>query len=154
MKRYIFILAILFLYTGVSFGQEAAGDPHNLFFKGNSFYEKRDYEKAIEKYRKIVDLNMESGPLYYNIGNAYFKMGRIGYAILYYKKAHGLMPGDSDLRSNLAYAQSLTEDSALQPHGTNRAAWLIKLPFRYFNLNTVALTFIMSYLILIIFFLI
>ena len=153
MKRSIrYILILIFLVLGYAslFAEEQTTDPSALFYKGNSLYEKREYEKAAEDYTKILDSNIESGPLYYNIGNAFFKIGKIGYSILSYKDAQRLMPGDSDLKSNLAYVQSLTEDSALTPRLQNRLVWLVKLPFREFNLNTVAMILLSSYLLLVI----
>lgn len=101
-------------------------------------------------YARILDTDSESGPLYFNIGNTFFKMGKIGYAILAYKKAQRLMPGDSDLKSNLAYAESLTEDSALQALPQNKIVWLFRFPFREYSLNTVSVILIVLYLMLII----
>lgn len=137
------------MFALTSFAEEVSKDPTHIFFKGNSFYEKMDYEKAAEVYVKILDAGVESGPLYYNIGNSLFKIGKIGYSILSYKKAQKLIPGDSDLKSNLAYAQSLTEDSGLQPQDGNRLAQFIKIPFKEFNLNTVAIILITLYLMII-----
>ena len=149
MKRIIFILIMFGLWGNVSYCAEDSKDPRSLFYKANSLYEKREYEKASEEYTKILDIDTESGPLYYNIGNTLFKMGKTGHAILAYKKAERLMPGDSDLKSNLSYAQSLTEDSALQALPLNKPAWFFKLPFRDYNLNTVAVILIILYLMLI-----
>lgn len=150
MKKRILILMFLALSVGACLSaEEVSNDPHHLFSKGNALYERREYAKAAEEYAKILESRLESGPLYYDIGNAFFKMGKIGYAILSYKRAQRLMPGDSDLKSNLAYAQSLTEDSALQPQTPNRIVWLIKLPFSGLNLNTVALILLVSYLVLV-----
>lgn len=148
--RHILILIFLILGPSSVFAEEQAADPGTLFYKGNALYEKREYEKAAEDYIKILDSDVESGPIYYNIGNAYFKMGKIGYAILSYEDAQTLIPGDSDLKSNLAYLQSLTEDSALTSQAQNRFVWLVKLPFREFNLNIVAMILLSSYLALII----
>ena len=52
--------------------------------------------------------------MHFNLGNAYFKAGDVGLAILEYERARRWMPGDPDLVANLAYARSLagaTEDS-------------------------------------------
>ena len=144
-----FILIILSFWGNLSYCLEDSKDPQSLFYKANSLYEKRDYEKASEEYAKILNIDSESGPLYYNIGNTFFKMGKTGHAILAYKKAERLMPGDSDLKSNLAYAQSLTEDSALWALPSNKMAWFFKFPFREYNLNTVAVVLIILYVMLI-----
>jgi len=77
----------------------------NLFEDANKLYEQKDYQKAIETYNQIVANDIESAPLYFNLGNAYFKDGDLGHAILYYMKAKQLAPGDSEIRHNLEFAQ-------------------------------------------------
>jgi len=148
MRKILLILISLISCVNFAYCAEDSQDPRSLFYKANSLYEQREYEKASEVYAKILDIDAESGPLYFNIGNTFFKMGKIGYAILAYKKAQRLMPGDSDLNSNLAYAESLTEDSALQAPPQNRIVWLFKFPFREYSLNTVSIISIILYLIL------
>jgi Putative Zn-dependent protease, contains TPR repeats len=149
MKKICLIFILLSVLSSFAHCAEEPQDPQSLFYKANSLYEKREYENASEEYAKILKLQTESGPLYFNIGNTFFKMGKIGYAILAYKKAQRLMPGDSDLKSNLAYAESLTEDSSLQTPPQNKIAWLFKFPFREYSLNTVSIILAALYLILI-----
>ena len=149
MKKMPLILISLVFCVNFALSAEDSQDPRSLFYKANSLYEQREYEKASDEYAKILNIDAESGPLYFNIGNTFFKMGKIGYAILAYKKAQRLMPGDSDLKSNLAYAESLTEDSALQALPQNRIAWLFKFPFREYSLNTTSIILIALYLMLI-----
>ena len=113
MKRiaaYILAAMLLCGITGFAAAQETSNDIAHIFSKANALYEKRDYENALEEYKKILDQGVERGPIYYNIANTYFKLGKTGYAILFYRKAARLMPADSDLKSNLSYAQSLTDD--------------------------------------------
>ena len=153
MRKMPLILISLVFCVNFALSAEDSQDPRGLFYKANSLYEQREYEKASQVYAKILDIYTESGPLYFNIGNTFFKMGKIGYAILAYKKAQRLMPGDSDLKSNLAYAESLTEDSALQALSQNRMVWLFKFPFRECGLNTVSIILIALYLMLIAMFL-
>jgi tetratricopeptide (TPR) repeat protein len=85
--------------------------PPVLFYKGNMAYEQAKYDEAIVEYQKVLDKGYESGNLYYNLGNAYFKKGQLGKAILNYRRAQRLMPQDVDLRANLEYAQSAVEQS-------------------------------------------
>ena len=75
-----------------------------LFEQGNHYYEKGEYDKAINEYDKILAGGEESGPVYYNLGNAYFKNGKLGMAILNYEKAKLLMPRDADLDANYRFA--------------------------------------------------
>ena len=48
--------------------------------------------------------------LYYNLGNAYFRDGKIGKSILNYERALDLRPADDDARHNLSVANSYVKD--------------------------------------------
>ena len=92
------------LTAGVCAGQEA------FFDEGNQRYQDGDFDGAVASYARILEAGLESGDLYYNLGNTYFKRGEIGPAILYYERARRLMPADEDLLANLALARQLTAD--------------------------------------------
>ena len=83
----------------------------SFFDEGNQRYQEGDFDGALERYAQILDQGLENGELYYNVGNAYFKLGQLGPAILYYERARRLMPGDDDLLANLELARSLTADA-------------------------------------------
>jgi tetratricopeptide (TPR) repeat protein len=106
-QRFLTLTATIWLgllAPGVSAGQGA------YFDEGNQRYQEGDFDGALERYVRILDEGLESGELYYNIGNTYFKLGELGPAILYFERARRLMPGDDDLLANLELAQSLTAD--------------------------------------------
>ena len=77
---------------------------------GNRAYIDGNYEKAIEEYSVIIDGGEYSMKLYYNLANAYFKLGKMGKAILYYNKALRIAPSQDDIRHNLALAEAQTKD--------------------------------------------
>lgn len=79
-------------------------NPTALFYQAGNFYQKSDYPNALKSYNTLVKAGYESGNLYFNLGNTYYKMGQKGMAILFYEKAKRLMPGDADLNSNLSFA--------------------------------------------------
>ena len=87
-----------------------AQTPEELMQQGNKFYQTGQYETAIEAYQKILSQGYESYALYYNLGNAYFKAGKLGYAILNYEKGLKISPGDEDLSYNLKIANARTVD--------------------------------------------
>lgn len=155
MKRFreILLLTAVFLLASGSllYSAESGKDHNKLFYEGNVYYEKRDYVKAIEEYLKVLDAGFESGALYYNIGNSFFKLGKLGYAILSYEKARRFMPQDSDLKSNLAYAKTLAGAVSAED-SENPAAKLIKRPFRDLNLNALAGSAAFFYLIMVLMF--
>jgi tetratricopeptide (TPR) repeat protein len=82
----------------------------NLFSKGNEYYIKNDFEKAVEAYENLIKSGYEGASLYYNLGNAYYRQGKLGYAILNYERALKLSPGDEDIQHNLALANANTID--------------------------------------------
>ena len=80
------------------------------FFEAGIDYKNGDYEEAIRLYEEIIADGEISGNLYYNLGNAYFKAGKLGKSILNYKRARRLIPLDSDLQANYTYVLSLVKE--------------------------------------------
>lgn len=109
-----FIVTFLFIFPDLTLGRDnktRLNDSQSLFYQANAFYEKNDFEQAIALYQQILANGHESGNLYYNLGNSYFKLGKRGMAILYYEKAKRLIPGDADLKANLTYALHAAEET-------------------------------------------
>lgn len=87
-----------------------ADDMQSTFEKGNSFYGKNHYKEAITAYTQIINSGSYSAPVFFNLGNAYYKDGDLPSALLYYEKAHRLSPGDDDINFNIRFANSKTTD--------------------------------------------
>ncbi|UCC43222.1 MAG: tetratricopeptide repeat protein [Candidatus Zixiibacteriota bacterium] len=85
-----------------------AATPQDDFAAGNELYESKEFGQAIQKYESILSQGLQSAPLYYNLGNAYFKSGDLGRAILNYHRAARLDPGNSDIAENLSFASGFT----------------------------------------------
>ncbi len=101
MKRHICILfAFLFVVTSVSAQTKAQAD---------SAYIEKEYAQACEIYESLLQKG-ESGEIYYNLGNAYFKQNQLGRAILNYERALLLLPGNADVSANLDIARAKTVD--------------------------------------------
>jgi tetratricopeptide (TPR) repeat protein len=81
-----------------------------FYQEGNRQYQEGDFENALTSYLRLVEAGFESGKVYYNIGNTYFKLGDVAQSILYYERARRLLPGDEDVQANLDLARSLTVD--------------------------------------------
>ncbi len=60
---------------------------------------------------EILDKGEHSAELYFNLGNAYYKLNQIAPSIYYYEKALLLRPNDSEIKNNLAYSQNMTLDA-------------------------------------------
>ncbi len=69
-------------------------------------YQKNQFSEAAAMYEQILQTQGESADIYYNLGNAYFKMKNTPKAVLNYERALLLSPGDADIRCNLDMARS------------------------------------------------
>lgn len=148
MKLILWAIALILLFT--FYGQvlsDQLGQDSSSFLQGNSYYNQENFEQAINIYENILKTGVESGPLYYNLGNAYFKNGSLGKAILNYLRAQKLIPQDSDLRSNLTYAQSIIKSNRV----VAEKKWLhhiFYVSLNLFKLDTITLFCCTLYFIL------
>ncbi len=80
------------------------------FKEAKTAYMQENYTKAIELYEELLKNNGDSYEVYYNLGNAYYKAGKIAPAVLNYERALLLNPGDGDVRFNLEMSRLKTTD--------------------------------------------
>jgi tetratricopeptide (TPR) repeat protein len=107
---------ILALVLGGAPGARAATAPaESLFAAGNAAYETGDYAGAIDRYLELDAMGVAHPDLCYNLGNAWFKTGELGRAVLWYERARRLEPRNGDVRENLSVVRSLLRDRELLP---------------------------------------
>ncbi|MBD1260215.1 SH3 domain-containing protein [Maribacter polysiphoniae] len=104
MKKLIYIIVVFISFIGTA--QNEA-----LFDKATESYNSGDYQKAIDYYNSILDNGQHSAELYFNLGNAYYKLNQIAPSIYNYEKALLLSPNDREIKNNLGYAQNMTLDA-------------------------------------------
>ncbi len=115
MKRIYTVLFALLVVVS-AFAQTKA--------EGDELYKKEKYTEAAAAYEKA--LKSEDGvsaALYYNLGNAYYKLDNIPLAILNYERALMIEPGDGDIRANLALARGKTADKVTPPSEMFFVTW-------------------------------
>lgn len=93
----------------VSFFSQAE-DSQAIFKQGNEAYKTNQFNKALELYTSIENAGETSAELSFNIGNCYFRLDKVGYAILNYEKALKQDPSLEDAQVNLARANNLIID--------------------------------------------
>ena len=86
-------------------------------------YRKGNYSSAVEQYNEVIANGFSSANLYYNLGNAYYRLDRFADAILCYERALRLNPSHSDAKQNLALANSKTQDRIATLPQFFLAAW-------------------------------
>ena len=82
----------------------------DVFDEGNILYNKGKYIEAIDKYNSIIMAGKESSELYYNLGNAYYKINNIANSIYYFEKSLLLDPNNKETKNNLVFSQNMTID--------------------------------------------
>lgn len=92
----LFVSQIFFAQTG--------------FEKGNELYKNGKYELAIKEYESVLATNKESVEVYYNLGNAYYKLQQTAPSIYNYEKALVLDPTNANVLNNIKFAQKQTID--------------------------------------------
>jgi tetratricopeptide (TPR) repeat protein len=86
-NKLFFTVLISTLFFIIVCSVVVASQTEDTLQKGNTYYREGAYDKAIEAYEKLVDEGYIGTSLFYNLGNANYRIGKIGYAILYYEKA-------------------------------------------------------------------
>ncbi len=118
-----------------------------FYQEGNRLYQEGNFEDALASYLRLVEAGFESGEVYYNIGNTYFKLGDLAQSILYYERARRLLPGDEDVQANLDLARSLTVDE-IEPLPRfwlfSAAEWWVDLLPRTFLIAVVAASYLVG----------
>lgn len=92
----------------------AAQEPEPIT-KANQEYNAGRFREAIGLYKTAIEAGQTNAPLFYNLGNAWFRAGDFGQAILNYKRALALEPGHPEAVANLRLARDKARALELQP---------------------------------------
>jgi tetratricopeptide (TPR) repeat protein len=98
----------LMLFAVTSVCAQPSAD--TLWNSANRNYSEGNYKDAAQQYEQILKEYGKSSDLYFNLGNAYFKLDRIGLARLNYERARRLSPANPDIIHNLEFVDALQVD--------------------------------------------
>lgn len=105
----------------------------------NQLYENANYVDSVNAYQQLVGQGYTNSRLYYNLGNAYYKRGDLGRALVNYLRAQRLSPRDADVKANLELARSQTVerfDPTSAPLFTRLS--IVSFPWMTFNETALA----------------
>jgi tetratricopeptide (TPR) repeat protein len=95
--------------------------PPAQFDAANQLYEAKKFDEAKKAYDQLVRTGPCSANLYYNRGNAQWKLGNGGAAIADYERALALEPSHPQARANLDFARDQTGAKTAQQQWWERA---------------------------------
>lgn len=106
MQSLMFLACLLM--PGVTSTAAEPADHERAFVKALELFDQAkspdDYRASARELESIIADGVRSGAVYYNLGNAWFRAGEFGRAILSYRKARPYRPRDPYLEANLQQA--------------------------------------------------
>ncbi len=99
-------ILLIFVLLSCSLSMAAS----TLAQQADSAYNAEDYNRAIELYKASITNHGVSSDIYYNLGNAYYRAGQLGRAVLSYERALRVDPTNGDARTNLDFVRSRIQD--------------------------------------------
>ncbi len=109
MKRLksVFMILSLFICARSAFAFTAAEAAD--FQRANKHYRAGEFKEAAKIYETLAEKNPYAGVLYFDLGNAYYRLGNLGSSILAYERALVRDPRNLDIKTNLAYVRNSLE---------------------------------------------
>jgi len=115
MRAFLSFLFISLCLTTVAPAQ-AGADADATFTRANADYAAKRYKSAIDQYESLVKSGQWNPTLFYNLGNAYFRVEDLGRAILNYERALALDPQQPETRANLQLVRDRARALELTPN--------------------------------------
>ncbi len=113
------VFGAMIFATGVSADEGVRG----LLERAGAQYESGDYAGAVENYRLATAQGANHPDAWYNLGNAYYKAGYLGFAVLSYERALRVDPRHADAKANLEFVTGLLPDQQF----VARPGWMMRL---------------------------
>jgi tetratricopeptide (TPR) repeat protein len=108
------LFPILAVSALLCLGASDGVSPQARFHEGATAYRAGDYAEAETAWREVLRTGAVDGHLLYDLGNALYRQGRLGPAILAWRQALVLLPREPDTRANLEHARGRVRDQ-LEP---------------------------------------
>ena len=116
-------VVVVLVFSGGHQGAAQTGKWGDVFFQANQAYRAGNFREAAEGYRRLIEAGYGSGQIFFNLGNAYYRLDELGKAILSYERAKWAIPRDADLRFNLRHAKDQVIDAVAGHRGLLQAAF-------------------------------
>lgn len=105
MKAHLKIVDLIAVLAFAAVSSTTFAQAEDHFAKGNEEFAAGRFAEAISQYDALVQSKEWSAALFYNLGNAWFRSGDFGRAVLNYKRALALEPSHPEAKANLRIAR-------------------------------------------------
>ena len=103
MNAYSAMRILFLLLLSLSPALGAATSDQARFAKANAAFEAGNFQSAAEAYRALIDDGTRDPDVFFNLGNAEFRLDQPGAAVLAYERALVLDPTHAEARQNLRF---------------------------------------------------
>ena len=115
MMRAPLLFSLLAAVVCLTTAPPARADAGATFAAANSAYAAGHFAEAIKGYEALVEGQHWSANVFYDLGNAYFRAGDPGRAILNYERALALNPAQPEAQANLRLVRDQARALELAP---------------------------------------
>jgi hypothetical protein len=98
MKKILIIVILCLFWIG---HLEAATNTTELWKQAAEYYQQRAYQSAANIYEQLGAQKPANADVYYNLGNTYYRLNKIGLATLNYERALRIDPNHTLAKDNL-----------------------------------------------------
>lgn len=138
LRLLLIATCLLFSWNAVGFAEMSSDEALLKFVSAGAAYKDGRYDTAIDGYNAILEGGRVNGPVYYNLGNSYFKKENVGQAVLSYERARIFIPRDSDLNYNDQYVHSKI-DRHFMDSGQNFIDRAVKRHIQFYTYDEMAI---------------
>ena len=101
-------------------GLTARAQEGDAWTRANDDFAAGRFPEALENYQSLARSGQTSAALYYNIGNAHYRLGQLGEAILSYERALALEPHHPEAEANLRLVRDKARALQLKRNAVER----------------------------------
>lgn len=121
MNKTNITLLVSFLFSAFA---SIASVPYNAWWqKANSYYQDKNYDSAAFYYEQLSEQHPDNAEVYYNLGNTYYRLNKIGAAVLNFERALKLKPSYKEAQDNLELTQSRIPNRIRQSQDIFFVSW-------------------------------
>jgi tetratricopeptide (TPR) repeat protein len=113
-------VSVAAMALGCATARPARGDQNPAFAKANQDYGEGHFRETVDGYQNLIKSGRWSANLFYNLGNAWFRLGNFGEAILNYERALALDPHHPEASANLVLVRDEARALELKRNGFER----------------------------------